>query len=241
MTKINLTALTILFFMTTHAIGQNKTYFGMEAAMTNDIYEITDNGNNLKSVPLVTGLWGFNLRQDIHNIFLETGLIRKYYDEGFGFHSMDGYGSSNAIDAWIIPLRLGTKINLCKDKIYFVPIIGYSFCINSDYGSYGYGSGSQKSGSDSISYNYSDNVSLTKNFSLLQTGLGFEFKLFKTAILSVSTNYYTGFKKTVQLDINYKTNNSATTTGKAFSKGEFWSFGVGLKYPISDFWTKKKA
>lgn len=229
--------------MTTHVIGQNKTYFGMEAAINHDIYEITDNGNNLKSIPLITELWGFNLRQDIHNIFLETGLIRKYYDQGFGFHSMDGYGSTNAIDAWIIPLRLGTKINIYKDEIYFVPIIGYSFCINSDYGSYeyGYGSGFQKSGSDSISYNYSDNVSLTKSFSLLQTGLGFEFKVFKTAILSVSTNYFTGFKKTVELDINYKTNNSATTAGKAVSKGEFWSFGVGLKYPISDFWIKKKA
>ena len=236
MTKINLATLVILFFVTTYVNGQNKTYLGLEAAVTNDMYEITDNGNQLKTVPLVTGLWGFNVRQDVgKNAFLETGVIKKYYDQGFGLNAMQGYGSTNSIEAWMIPLRLGTKINLYKDRIHLVPVVGYSFCINSDYGSNGRGAGGIITSSDSIFYNYTANTGLTKTFSLLQTGINIEFELFKTAIISLSTNYYTGFQKTVLLDINYKINDSPAATGKAFSKGEFWNVGVAVRYPIDEF------
>lgn len=235
-----MTTTTILFLLANHVSSQNKTYFGMEAAITNDIYKIEDNGSNLKTVTIISGLWGFTIRQDINSyLFSETGLIKKYYYEGFGFKNYTLYSTTNAIDAWLIPFRLGGKINLFKEKIYIVPVVGYSFCINSDYGSNGFGSGWVRTSRDSVLYHYSDNTSLTRNFSLLQTGLGIEFKVLKSVILSISVNHYTGFKKVVQLDINYTTNNSPPMTGEAYSKGEFWSVGVGLKYPISNFWKKK--
>lgn len=215
----------------------------MEASITNDIYEITETGDDLKTGPLTEGFWGLNLRQDITSyFFIETGLIRKYYDSGIGFKPIDISFAYSSIDVWLIPLRLGTRLNLYKEKIYFVPVVGYSFCINSDYGYGNYitGPGFAKTANYSVSFNYSENTDLVKHFSLLQTGLGFEFKLFKTIVLSFSSNYYTGFKKVIELkDITYTVNNSNSFTGESFSKGEFWSLGVGLKYPISNFWTKK--
>ncbi len=235
-----LTSVILIFIFKSNVCAQNKTYFGFEAAITNDVYEISDNGSDLKSVRIVEGFWGFNFRQDINNyLFLEIGLIRNYYDEGFGFKTTGSIGSTDAMKAWIIPLRLGTKINLCNRKIFLVPVIGYSFCISPDHPSRKSGSGYIKANNDSVSFNFSSYAGLTRHFTLLQTGIGFEFKLFNTAILSINTNYYTGFQKIIQLDINYKSNNLPQMTGHGFSKGEFWNLGVGLKYPISSFWKKK--
>ena len=242
--KTILAVVPVIYFMVNEVSGQNRSYFGMEASITNDVFEITETGDDLKTGPQTGGLWGFNLRQDITSyFFIETGLIRKYYASGIGFkRPIDISFSGTSIDAWLIPLRLGTRVNLYKEKLYFVPVLGYSFCINTyyGYGSYGPSSGSAKTIDHSVSFSYTENTDLVKYFSLIQTGLGFEFILFKTVVLSVSTNYYTGFTKVIELnDITYTVDDSDSFTGESFSKGEFWSIGVGLKYPISNFWTKK--
>jgi hypothetical protein len=222
------------------APGQNKTYFGLEFSVANDIYKITDNGDYLINVPLVNAIGGFNLRQEINRyIFVETGLILKYYWQGFGFKTIPYYGSSSSDPSWIIPVRLGFNFNLYKAKIYLVPVLGYSQGINPSFG-YGSGSGKQTSSTTTITYNYTENPDVSRYFPLLQTGIGFEFKLFKTLLFSISTNYYSGFKNTTHLDINYTVNNSNQTTGTAISKGQFWCVSTGLKYPISNFWTMKK-
>jgi hypothetical protein len=75
---------------------------------------------------------------------------------------------------------------------------------------------------------------------LIQAGLGFEFKLFQTALLSLSTNYYAGLKKLIQQDITYTVNNGLEQRGTAISKGDTFGLGVALKYPISGIWTKTK-
>ena len=235
-----LTPAIIIFLFNCNLCGQNKTYFGLEVAMTHEVFEISDNGSDLKSVPIIDGFWGFNFRRDINNyLFLETGLIRNYYDVGFGFKTVGSFGTTNAMKTWIIPLRLGTKINLYKRKIFLVPVIGYSINISPNHPSRSSGSGYIKSKSDSVSFNFASYSGLTLHFSLLQTGIGFEFKLFNTAIFSINTNYYTGFQKVIQLDINYRVNNLPQMSGHGFSKGEFWNLGVGLKYPVSNFWKKR--
>ncbi len=217
---------------------QTRTYLGFEASMALDMYELTDEGTELKKTPLGEGHWGINCRQDINtNLFLETGLLRKYYAEGFGFKNISGGSSSNAFDAWLIPIRLGTKIDISKNKLFLIPVIGYLFCINSDFGSSGGGSGSIKTSNDSIAYVYTDNLK-SQYYSLLQTGIGCEFSIFKSAIISISTNYFTGFKIVKELDISYTKDHSPTMAGKTYSKGEFWNLSVSLAYPISNFWQK---
>lgn len=240
---LKLTFITLVFsFAFITVVGQNNTYIGIEGAANNDVYDIIDNGSLLKHVPLITGYFGLNIRQDISSsVFLETGLLRKYYDEGIGFKSSSFYTESNAINAWLIPLRLGVRfklLNLRKQKLYVVPVIGYVFGINSDYG-YGDGGegGSQTMTQDTITYNVYSKLSLRRGFPLLQTGLGVEFSLFRVVLLSVNANYYTGFKNLIEQNIEY-TQNSVSNTAKGLSKGEIMAFGLSARYPISHIWRK---
>jgi len=239
MKQFALTA-TIIIYLLNSAYGQNKTYFGLEFSVANDIYKITDNGDYLMTVPLIDGQGGFNIRQELNrSIFIETGLILKYYWQGFGFKTIPYYSSVSSDPSWIIPVRFGLNVNLYKRKIYLVPVVGYSFGINPSFG-YGYGYGKETSSTTVIYYYYTENPDVSRYFSLLQTGIGFEFTLFKKLLFSISTNYYSGFNKTTQVDITYTVNNANPTTGTAISNGEFWCVGTGLKYPISNFWTVKK-
>jgi hypothetical protein len=232
--------LQIFLLPVTNVLAQNKTYLGIELAATNDQLTIVDNGADLKSVPLVEGLWGFTIRQEFkHTFFVETGLIRKYYFEGFGFHGSDTYGTSSAFDAWIIPFRIGSRIDLYKRSIHLVPLIGYSLGINSDYGYDGFGRGRQYRGDLMIVYEYTSR-SVSKNYFLMQAGLGLEFELFKILLLSISTNYYSGMKDVSRLDIAYTVGNSPTRTAKAVSSGDFLSFGTSIKFPVSYFWQHER-
>ncbi len=240
MTHPVLATLALAFLLTT-ASAQKNTYIGGEGAVSHDVYEIIDNGNLLKKVPLLTGYFGFNIRQDLSStVFVETGLLRKYYDEGIGFKTSPGYSSGNEISGWFIPLRLGTRINLRKQKVHLVPVIGYTLGINSDYG-YGDGgsAGSEIYKQDTISYRNYAKLSLRRTFPLLQTGMGVEFILLRTALVSLAANYYTGFTNLIEQDIEY-THNSTTYTAKGLSKGEIASFGVAVKYPINHLWSSKR-
>jgi len=236
---------TLVFGCTfTTAFGQENTYIGVEAAVNNDVYDIIDNGTLLKKVPLITGYFGLTIRQDVSSkVFLETGLLRKYYDEGIGFKTSPGYSESNAINAWLIPLRLGVRINLLnlrKQKLYLVPIVGYVLGIKSDFG-YGDGSssGSETMLQDTISYNVYSKLSLRRTFPLMQTGLGVEFVFVRTLLVHLSANYYTGFKNLIEQNIEY-THNSVINTASGLSKGEMTSLGLSIKYPISYLWKKPK-
>lgn len=235
-------ALTIatLFTLLNLASGQIKTYVGFEFSVANDIYKITDNGDYLITVPLINGQGGVNIRQELNkSLFIEAGVLMKYYQEGFGFKTIPYYSSSSSDPSWLIPVRSGLSFNLYKRKIYLIPIVGYTLGINPPYG-YGLGYGKQTSSTTTINYSYTENPNVSRYFSLLQAGIGFEITLFRTMLFSISSNYYKGFNNTTHLDINYTVNNSNQTTGTAISKGDFWCVSTGIKYPISNFWTMKK-
>jgi len=232
--------LTIVFFIQT-ASAQKRTYIGAEAAVNHDVFEIIDNGTQLANVPFITGYYGLNIRQEVGSaVFIETGLLRKGYGEGIGFKNSQGYGDDNAISAWLIPLRLGTKINIKRNKVHLVPVIGYTFGVNREYG-YGDGgsSGFFRSGTDTFNYAVSSKLSLRRTFPLLQTGIGIECPLFRVALLSIAANYYTGFKNLIEQDITY-THNSRTYTAKGLGKGETLSFGIAVKLPVSGLQTKAR-
>jgi hypothetical protein len=236
MARAVLTTLTLICLQTC-LLAQKNTYIGGEGALNRDVYDIIDNGTLLKKVPLISGYFGLNIRQDLTpKVFVETGLLRKYYNEGIGFKVFGGFSEGDAINCWFIPFRLGTRINIHKHKIDLVPVIGYTLAINSDYG-YGDGGmgGDIISGHDTIYYSVYSKLSLTRSFPLLQTGMGVEFILLRTVLVSVAANYYTGFKNVIEQNIQY-THNSTTYTATGLSKGELVSFGVAVKYPISHLW-----
>lgn len=68
----------LIFYLITSAIGQGKTYFGLEFSVGNDLYKLSDNGDYLTTVPLVDAQGGITIRKEIilqiplihHAIFL---------------------------------------------------------------------------------------------------------------------------------------------------------------------------
>jgi hypothetical protein len=230
----------ILTFVFITASAQKNTYIGVEGAANTDVYEIIDKGALLKNIPLLSGNFGLTIRQDLGpTVFLETGLLRKYYNEGIGFKTSGGYSSGNAINAWLIPIRIGTRINIRRQKVHLVPVIGYIHAVNSDYG-YGDGGigGYEVYNQDTIHFGVHSKLSLRHTFPLLQTGIGVEFVLFRTVLASVTASYYTGFRNLIEQDIEY-THNSTTYTAQGLSKGEFASFGIAFKFPVSHLWNGK--
>lgn len=234
MSKINLFIFMFAFILG-KATAQKGAYIGGEAAVNHDVYEIIDDGTLLKKVPVISGYFGISIRQDLSStVFVETGLLRKYYYEGVGFKNSPAYATSNEISGWFIPLRLGTRINLLKQKVQIVPVVGYTLGINSDYG---YGDGGSGGAityrKDTISYGVNSNLNLRRTFPLLQTGIGIEFFLLRNTLVSIAANYYTGFKNLIEQDIKY-THNSTNYSAKGLSKGEFLSFGISIKYAINN-------
>jgi hypothetical protein len=97
-----------------------------------------------------------------------------------------------------------------------------------------------ESNGNKVTYNYTSSYNLAKTFSLIQTGIGVEFKLFKICVNFILFKLLFWIKKVILLNINYSINNSSIQSAEAISKGNMVSFGVQAKYPISNFWSKSK-
>jgi hypothetical protein len=242
--KKSILTVTVFLFTLSSGFSQNSTFIGGEFALTGDIYDFNDPCGLITTTPLITGSWGITVGREINRNFLvETGLIRKYYDSGFGYNNMSfaAGSSSNAFNSWQIPLRLKAKLNLIKNRFFLTTTIGYHFSINSDYG-YGGGVGGDGfiSGSDTVIVSYTVNDSLAKTFSLLETGIGFEFAVTDGFIISLSSSYYTGFNKVYQMDMTTEGGGCSPDNAFGISKGSYWAVSLGIKYAISNFWNRKQ-
>lgn len=220
--------------------AQNKTYFGLEFSLFRDIHQIRDNGNYLMTLPLMDPQGGITVRQEIQKtVFVEAGVIVKPYSAAIGFKPIPVSFAGTEGLSLLLPIRLGLNLNVYEDKIYLVPVIGYSYSANTP-SSYGRDSGTQESSTSTIPYTFTENPDVSHHVSLLQMGVGFEFRIFNVLLLSISTNYYKGYAPIWMSDINYTVNNSSSATGTVTSKGDFWCVSTGLKYPISNFWTTER-
>ncbi|MEP6738560.1 MAG: hypothetical protein ABJA70_23740, partial [Chryseolinea sp.] len=103
----------------------------------------------------------------------------------------------------------------------------------------GFGYGTQRSTTSTIYYTETDVPVASRFFSLLQLGIGLEFKVSNGLLFTASANDYKGFQTTDQLEISYVVNSSPVVTGTATSKGDFWCVSTGVKYAISNFWKKR--
>jgi hypothetical protein len=188
---------------------------------------------------------GVNIRQELPKyFFVELAVLWTEYNEGVGFHNAFGYGVTNTIDATIIPLRVGKKFNLAKQKLFFTPIAGYARCINADYGydtpGPDNGGQDQLTNGQIVNYTETEHTSFSKTYPLIQAGISVEVIILKSAMFFLSMNYYGGIKKVIQEDITYSVDNSAPQTATAVSKGQMVTLGGGLKYAISDLWKRNK-
>jgi hypothetical protein len=223
--------LVICGFYTTKA--QNKTYFGLEASIFSDHTKIQDSGDWLTTTVLSDPMGGGHIRQEFgKNLFCEAGVMIKPFWRGYTFKSIFIPVMSVNYFSWLIPMRAGTAIDLHREKIYVVPVIGYTFGIQPSM-QLRQGSGTREFKGNTFVYTDSENPDVARQFSLIQAGIGIEFKFFKTLLLSFNTNYYKGLTRISQIDISYTVNGSGPFTGSAISRGDFWCLGTALKYPVS--------
>lgn len=133
-------ATTLVFFSLT-IYSQNCTFLGVEFGPKFDIYQYADNGDALYTKPfLFSPIYGVTLGQEINRTFtLETGFFINDYGESYRIRGDIGWSSSSGIIAYQIPLRLKARLNLIKDRLNLISTVGYTFAINNDYDSWGYG------------------------------------------------------------------------------------------------------
>jgi hypothetical protein len=230
-----------ILLLSTTAIAQHKTYLSLEFSSGNDIYEITDDGDMLKSVPLWGPVGGVTIRQELsRKWFVEAGALVKAYQEGFGFEG-DSYSSATSDDnTWLIPLRIGYNINVVKKRLFLVPTAGYTLGIAPPYGVGVSQRLHDNASSLHVVYQYTDYEYLSKYISLIQGALALEYTFADAWIVSLNTGYYKGLNKFTEIDITYSVDNGPETNGKAVSYGDFWYVGVGVKYSVSNLWQKNK-
>ncbi len=229
------TGIILLFILLTFfSFAQNKTYIGLDFSGSNDLYKITDSGNEMTNPPLRGNQFAITFRRDINKyISIETGLMRKHLNESLIFKPSAGSGSQwYGSNFNVIPIRIITRIDIKKEKIYLSPSLGVNYYMSGRQDGKGYGSDYQK-GDDSIHYQYTANNGVHSSYFLLQLGLATEFMIWKKFIFSIFVNRYIGFERVLTMNINYTVNkNPQVFTASEYTKGDFWNFGIGLKYPL---------
>lgn len=222
------------------ALAQQNTFLGLEGAFCRDLYIIEDNGNILVGVPLNTALWGINLMHEINGrAFAEIGLFSKSYWEGFGFRNIPVYGTNDAFNAVMASLKLGYRFKLVR-QFSLVPAVGITVGVNtSTQLASGGGSGKIVSNGNTIEYDFDENDNVARTFVMAHPSVTIETALLNTFVLGICVSRPFGFNRANQLDISYTINNSSPITAKAVNRGDYWSVGLSLKYPISNFWRKR--
>lgn len=261
--KICITFSCFILLTSSISFGQHMTYIGVEGAVTSDKYEVYDPCETITSTKIITGSWGFNVGQQIHrNLIIESGLIWKYYDEGYETLHYEyplgpSAGIASSFYAFQIPIRLISRINLKNNKLFLNTTIGYHFGINRDYERDGYGNTYVYSpddfpfqvpdkiiGSDTIK-NVSpveDNY-LRKNFGLIEAGLGLEYVFGGSFIIGLSASYFVGLDNVVinymSTGISNENKSCISDSALGVSKGSYSNLRLTFKYDIGKFWRKE--
>ncbi len=227
--------LSVLFITSHYLFGQSNVFMGVEAFLTNDLYEIHDDGNNLTTVPLRSIAGGATLRKELgRNTFIEGGIILKTYWDGFDYRNSGIYGSSDAFYSILIPCRFGYKFRLAQG---FSVVLGIAAIlgINTDYyiASGSVQGGIRRSDGSIMTFNYEENGNVNRFFPLIEPRLAIEKMFGRHFIASLHYGRSYGFLKVVQLDVEYVIDNSTDGTAKVISYGEYKSIGINVAYRIS--------
>ena len=230
----------VVMLLSRLASAQHHTFLSIQGAFCRDLYRIEDNGNFLVTVPLNTGLWGISILQEINSrAFAEIGVISKSYWEGFGFRNIRVYGTSDAFNAVMVSLKFGYRLKLVR-QFSLVPAVGIAVGINtSPEVASGGGSGKIVSNGNTIEYDFDENDDVARTFFMAHPSIAIEGTLLGTLVLAIYASRPIGFNKANQLDISYTINSSSPITAKAVNRGDYWSAGLALRFPVSNLWRKR--
>lgn len=234
----------IVFTCVSASAQENRTWLGFDFGASNNYSIATDFGNNIKAIPSPNGTWGIHVRQDFkHATFVEAGFLRNNYTPGYYFKSLGNVGTAGlgkGIRTMQIPLRLGKRINVYKNKWYLVPVIGYAFGMNLNPNKrFGSLVGTSSNYRDTISY-IADLKGLKHYFSLVQAGLNIECNLNKAMIFCMAINYNGCFQPIAHTDLIYHSNRQPNSTARIVSNGSNLYYRIALKLELGLLWSSVK-
>jgi len=199
-----------------------------------DVYDFFDPSNSLSAIPVMWTSWGIIAGHKINDSFhIETGLSKKEYffgfglfDEGKAYHEMK-YSSFNS---WQVPVKLISRLNLFENRIYLTCRLGLKLGINTSYNSMGSSAETGSCTYENLSVKFSHEKYDKLLFPLLESGIGFDFRLYENSFLFFSTNYHSGFSTVDVVNIEYTDKNNVQGTAHGISKGNFWEALAGFKF-----------
>lgn len=226
--------LSLCIFTGSAAPAQTSTYIGAEVAYSADIYSINDPGGRLSDADINSALWGATIRHVMRKyVFLETGIYARAYKLGIAFDNEIGSGGTDRT-AVLVPLRVGGRLPLFKGALALCPVTGVTLAWANESQGALLDWASQMSGTDKIDYFYKVQYP-AQVFPLFQAGMGIDIRLWPKGLLSLSTNYYAGVNKTLIQHIEYKVNNGPVTAATAYTRGSFYTIGIGFKHEVDWF------
>jgi hypothetical protein len=130
-----------------------------------------------------------------------------------------------------------------KNRLWFSPLIGYSLGYRSspargfeDFPN-SFGTGSFTNDSRTIYYSFASSLSKNRFYSLLETGIGIHYRVFKDFRMSLTASYFNGFSTQNRVNGTIRVDRES---GDFFATSTDENFNVrlGVSYPIAGF--KKK-
>ena len=184
--------------------------------------------------------------REFHNNFtIESGLIRKYYNQGYGVFTGKKLGNFSSVSrrskTLQIPILLRAKIYGKTKKWAFTAQLGYHLCWITQTGPSAISESSISNRNDTVTVWESTNNSNIKLFGLLETGIGIEWLLKKEMIFSVTSSYLAGFKTLTVLDVRYQVNAEPNGTASITNRGDYFAWYVGVRIPLKAFENKESS
>lgn len=216
------------------SMAQSSTYIGAEVAYSADIFKINDPGGRLSDADVNSALWGATIRHVMNkHLFLETGVYARAYKTGIAFDHEGGSGGTDRT-AVLVPLRVGGRLPLLKGAIALCPVTGLSLAIADESLGGLLEPTSTMTSKGRIDYFYKNQYP-AQVFPLFQLGMGIDIRLGQKALLSLSTNYYAGVRKTLIQHVEYTPENGTMVKATQHTKGGFYTIGIGFKYAVDWF------
>jgi hypothetical protein len=148
------------------------------------------------------------------------------------------YGSTESFI--IFPLNAYYSYNILNSKFSLVPHLGISFSahLNNDQHNSNITLDNMSLSNNLGIFNETDTFATfsaepEKNYSfLLNTGIGFEYKILKKLIITLNGNYSLGFNEINRFVVLFKRENTNDLNGILSYKGTHYYITCGIKIPI---------
>ncbi len=240
--------LTLLFLLTLlpkESWGQYRykkfTYFGVNVGLKSELYKVIDSGNELYNKHnFQNSLVGVFVEQELNRwLSVSSGFYFTNYGTDFRFHRDKGFNVFRPMKTTLIPLRFAVNLPIFYGipEIRLVPQIGSNIVFNNSNDQISINGKIAPDLSDT--YNGTIYYNLQKLYFLGEGGLNLDMLFAKGLMISVGGRYAQGFTDVAKVDVEYRVGRDINQ-GTLSSKGSFYAFHAGLKYPVSRWWTAKK-